>query len=71
MSLINTVLDTVLHSVLYFVMQVILNTTLKDVLQTDYQHQSVRSNWPQITGESRQFIHTVTAEALTLPLSTV
>ena len=28
----------------------------------------VRFNWLHLTGESRQFIHTVTVEALTLPL---
>ena len=32
---------------------------------------SVRFNWPHVTVESWQSIHTVTAEALTLPLSTV
>ena len=32
---------------------------------------SVRFNWPHVSGESQQFIHTVTAKALILPLSTV
>ena len=32
---------------------------------------SVRFNWTRITGESQQFIHTNTTEALPLPLSTV
>ena len=29
----------------------------------------VRFNWLHLTGESRQFIHTVTAEALKLPIN--
>ena len=32
---------------------------------------SVIFNWPHVTGESQQFFHTVTAESLTLPHSTV
>ena len=29
----------------------------------------VRFNWLNLTGESRQFIHTVTVEALKLPIN--
>ena len=32
---------------------------------------SVRFNWPHMSGESQQFIQTINEEALTLPLSTV
>ena len=53
------------------------------VNKTDYQYKvgygrqdslspsfgsSVRFRWPHLTAETQQFIHTVTAEALTLPL---